>query len=136
MKRDKQNPPDEKQTRAPGPDTSAVPSSVAGSETPDDMNADEQAVFDQIMGEIEGQESETDGDAAKLSSDNQTVSDAENDALDDDQQKAFESIMAQIEGGDAERETEGGAASTRTEPPAQADHRSQLRGDSGPASRE
>jgi len=60
-----------------------------------DMNADEMAMFNQIMGEIEGQ--------AKSESSNSSpqgalpLADADDD-LDEEQQKALESIMAQIEG--------------------------------------
>ncbi|WP_155315276.1 hypothetical protein [Desulfosarcina alkanivorans] len=69
------------------------------------MSAEEMATFENIMGEIEGQE------ADKLSAG------AEDDAgLDEDQQKAFESIMAQIEGEAAGDGDAAAPAASREEP--------------------
>lgn len=70
----------------------------------EEMSAEETAMFNQIMGEIEGEEKPRDQvDTAERATTPQSASlpqdDPQDDGLDEDQQKAFESIMAQIEGG-------------------------------------
>jgi hypothetical protein len=87
--------------------SSAQESADDGSDT---MSADEMAVFDQIMGEIEGRE---DG---KADPSVQPEQPDESDELDEEQQKAFESIMAQIEGGDAPAEEDGSPEPLTNEP--------------------
>ncbi len=90
-------------------------SSEGDTSASDQLSADEMDVFNQIMGEIEG---EVPADEPPLAAavedpagpiDSQSDTQAEDD-LDDDQQKTFESIMAQIEGGDlsAEDDADGG----------------------------
>ena len=90
----------------------------------EDLNDDEMAVFQKIMGEIDGQEEQaadtssrsgdlpagndelTEKEQAELNNvlESMEVEDSgEEEPLDEDQQKAFDSIMAQIEGGDDEQ---------------------------------
>ena len=108
------------ESKAKGKDTSTGSNPLAGDDpVAEDMNADEMAMFNQIMGEIEGQE-KTESQSKRGDEPQKTENlgsapsatehqnDPHDDGLDEDQQKAFESIMAQIESGDepAPAETE------------------------------